>query len=128
MASFTFHPGGSDSPAGTLNAALPPSRVRISTVAPPGVPFAGSSRLAIAGKRKLGSFETKTSFCLPESEIFMISLMASIGWSVARATAASASTAHAVNAIFERLSRTIVPPHCPRGRKGSGGIPAVGRR
>jgi hypothetical protein len=79
VASFTFHPGGKDSPGGTLKVASPPSRVRMSTIAPPGTPFAGSSRLPIAGKRNPGSFETKMNFSFPDGAIFKISLTAEIG-------------------------------------------------
>jgi hypothetical protein len=102
VASFTFHPGGKDSPAGTLKVALPPSRVRMSTIAPPGTPFAGSSRLPIGGKRKFGSFETKTNFSLPDDAIFKISLTALIDWSAARATPATASMAHTASPILTR--------------------------
>lgn len=78
LPSFTFHPGGSDSPAGTLKVALPPSRVRMSTIAPPGLPLAGSLLPPIAGKRNAGSFETKTNFCFPLT-FFRMTLIAAIG-------------------------------------------------
>jgi hypothetical protein len=108
VASFTFHPGGKDSPGGTSNMASPASRVRISTVAPPGVPLAGSSRLPIGGKRKFGSFDTKMNFCLPDGAIFKINLMAEIGWSAARAMTANANSAQVADPIESRLSRDIV--------------------
>lgn len=94
-----------------MKVALPPSRVRMSTIAPPGLPFAGSFKPPIGGKRKLGSFEMKTNFSLPEEAILMISLTALIGWSAAPATIAETSMpAHTASPIFTRLPRDIVAP------------------
>ena len=63
VAVFAVHPG-LPAPAGIVSVAAPSLPEKISIAAPPGVPVPGSSAEPIAGKRRVGSFSTRTSFSL----------------------------------------------------------------
>jgi hypothetical protein len=94
-----------------VKVALPAPLVRMSTIAPPGLPLAGSLLLPMGGKRKFGSFEMKTSFSLPDDEIFRINLTPLIGWSTAWATTAMPSVAPRASPIpVRRVADIFAPP------------------
>src|SRR5262249_6937392 len=66
-----------------------------STVRPPGVPMEGSSALPIAGNRKVGYFDWKTSFSLPFDDRRSCSFLPEIGRSSALAVVGESAAATA---------------------------------
>ena len=68
LLSVTFQPG-LPTPGGAMkDGRVARFRENSSTFRPPGVPLAGSSALPTAGNAKVGSFDWKTSFSLPDDE------------------------------------------------------------